>query len=343
MKNFSEKLEFEKAQKIKDKINSIKDIESKILLSSINENFKDIIVFKKIKNDKYKFLILKISKEIILKKEEFELENQTFSNNILEEFLKIYYRENQIPDSIIIEDIINGKFETFLSKKRGKNIKIIIPKKADNLKLLNLAILNLESSMNFNLENSLKEKLNLKQIPNTIECFDMSNFSYEDLVGAMVRFKNQKKDTKNYRKYEIKSFSNKNDDYKSFREVMFRRYFKNSDLSNTELSKVIFDNRLKVNISTDKIIELPNLIICDGGVGQLNSTIKILKELKIYEKIDVVSLAKKEEIIYKYENEELVEFDLNNNSSEMLYIRKIRDSVHNFVITFNRSKRKSLK
>ena len=262
-------------------------------------------------------------------------------NEILEEFLKSYYRKNSIPNEIILNEKIETKnLEEFFFKEYNSKTKIINPQKGVKKKLIELAIKNLEIDLNFNLENSIKKKLNLKFTPNIIECFDMSNLGHKDLVGAMTRWKNGLKDKPNFRKYQIKSFENYNDDYQSFREVIFRRYSTNSNLTNLEIGKIMSKFKLKNFNKTKSFIELPNLIICDGGIGQLNSTIQILKELKLYEKVDVISLAKKEEIIYKYENEELVNFDLNNNSLEMIYIIKIRNSVHNFVKSYNVSKRK---
>ena len=264
-------------------------------------------------------------------------------NDILEDFLKTYYRKNVLPKEIILENDLKNKeeLEKFFSKEANFKVNILIPKKSSNKKLIELANKNLDEEINFNLESEIKNKLNLKFLPNTIECFDMSNLAYKYLVGAMVRFSKQKKDKSNFRRYEIKSFNNKNDDYLSFREVIFRRYVKNSNLSDIEIGRVLKILNLK-NLKgfSKKIIELPNLIVCDGGVGQLNSTIEVLKLLKLYEKVDVISLAKKDEIIYKYEDENLKEFKIDKNSKLMIYIRNIRDSVHNFVKSYNIKKRK---
>ena len=263
--------------------------------------------------------------------------------NILEEFLKSYYRKNSFPKEIILENDLENKkeLEDFFSEKSGSNVEILIPKKSYRKKLVELAKKNLEEEITFNLEEEIKNRLNLKFLPEAIECFDMSNLANKYLVGAMVRFFKQKKDKPNFRRYEIKSFNNKNDDYLSFREVVFRRYVKNSDIKDIEIGKILTKLNLKnLNTPSKKIIELPNLIICDGGVGQLNSTIKVLKYLKLYDKVDVISLAKKEETIYKYEDEDLKEYKFDKNSKMMIYIRNVRDSVHNFVKSYNIKKRK---
>ena len=146
----------------------------------------------------------------------------------------------------------------------------------------------------------------------------MSNFGKNDLVGAMTRWVDLKPDKAGYRKYEIRKFTGKNDDYASITEVITRRY-----------SKLKQEN-----------LEFPNLIIIDGGKGHLNTALNALNKLNL--EIPIISIAKgknrdKNEIYLAQKDEPLI-FD--NNSQMLLNLRKIRDSVHNFVISYNRSKRK---
>ena len=271
------------------------------------------------------------------------MKDKEFEEEILENFLKTYYSKEIIPNEIIIQNLLTNKedLENFFLKEKNMKTKIIVPKKSEKLKLLNLAIKNLENDISFNLEESIKQKLDLKFTPNVIECYDISNLAHTDLVGAMTRWKNEVKDKQNFRKFNIKSFSKKNDDYHSFCEVFFRRYLSNSKINKFTIGKILIKYNLKnLNPTKSNFIPLPNLIMCDGGVGQLNSAKKILEEMDLLDKVDLISLAKKEEIIYKYKNGKIKEYNLNNNSREMIYIRNIRDSVHNFVKNFNISKRK---
>ena len=263
--------------------------------------------------------------------------------NIFEDFLKTYYRKNLIPNEIVISKSLENKMELekFLSKQKNQKVKIIDNPKKDNRKLLNLAIKNLDEETSFEMRKHIKESFNLPNSIEKIDCFDISNLSYKDLVGACIRFENEKKIPSKFRKYEIKTQLNKNDDYFSFREVIFRRYLKNSKINDLEIGRAMSKLSLKnLNLKNSKEIDLPDLIICDGGAGQLNSTLEVLKLLKLDEKVQVVSLAKKEEIILKYENNILKEFNFDNNSRLMIYIRKIRDATHNFVKGYNISKRK---
>ncbi len=128
----------------------------------------------------------------------------------------------------------------------------------------------------------------------------------------MTRWINTYPDKKNYRKFEIKGVTGQND-FSSMKEAVYRRY------------KKLKENNLKY----------PDLILIDGGLGQLNAANTALKELKI--KIPIISLAKKEEEIYALFKKEPLRFD--KNSKMMLYIRKIRDATHNFTINYNKKKR----
>ena len=159
----------------------------------------------------------------------------------------------------------------------------------------------------------IKVALNLAETPKIIQCFDISNLSYDHIVAGMVRFLNGKPDKKGYRKFLIRSVIGKNDDFKSMSEVVYRRY-----------SKLLINKE-----------ELPDLIIIDGGELQLNSAVSSLNSTGI--RIPIIGLAKKNEEIYTYGVKEPLRFD--KNSRMMLLIRNIRDSVHNYVLAYNKKRR----
>ena len=156
---------------------------------------------------------------------------------------------------------------------------------------------------------NLQQKLHLKRIPNHIECFDNSNLCGTNPVSSCVVFKNGEPSKNDYRHFKVKTIVGP-DDFKTMEEIISRRYVNNTIL--------------------------PDLIIVDGGLGQLHSAVKVLKKLNILEKLDVLGLAKEFEDIY-YPNGEKI--NLEDNSEELKLIQFIRDEAHRFAINFHRKLR----
>ncbi len=326
----SENLKFEIAQNYKEKIKAIDHYYSKSLVTNPTQ-IKDIDVFA-IKadlienNDFNKVFIsyIKIQKGLITFTKSIEIQRKL--DETLKEILSlaiIYLREKH-----------NSKAKEIISNMDLKGVDLnaatILPKIGDKKKLLDLAIKNVLNSKkdffkkkekgidksNIILEN-LKKDLNLKNIPNHIECFDNSNLQGTTPVAAMVCFLNGKPSKKNYRHFNIKTVLGPND-FASMEEVVERRY-----------KKIILDKEKKLNF--------PDLIIIDGGKGQLNSAIKILKKLNIYDKIEIISIAKRLEEIYKPNDQYPIH--LSKISPSLKLIQRIRDEAHRFAITFHKLKR----
>ncbi len=213
-----------------------------------------------------------------------------------------------------------------------KDLVITVPKGGDRKKLLDLSIKNvnhfaeeLHARKLLKLEQSTSEEkervleqmqrdLHLKTIPRHIECFDNSNFQGSYPVAAMVCFKNGEPDKKNYRHFNIKTVSGIND-FASMSEVVYRRY-----------SRLLNEKQ-----------DLPDLVIIDGGKGQLSAAMKSIKELELHGKITLVGLAKsKEEIFYDGDKDSI---ELPWDSESLKLIRRIRDEVHRFGISFHRNQR----
>lgn len=314
----SKNLNYEKALEKKKQIEAIQYLKERQKVDLVKDYDQNVIVLlENTINKKLLIQLFKISKGVISGKKEFRFENE---EDILEQFIKMYYSQNEIPKEILINkefwDNEEDKqtIEGYLQRLRGTKVMITVPKIGEKKKLVNLAEKN--ALLNFDSNDVLEEiktKLDLPKLPKVIECFDMSNLGYDYLVGGMTRWVNGRPDKENYRKFEIKSFKGKNDDYKSMLEVVYRRY-----------------RRLK-----EENLDMPDLIIIDGGKGQLSAATEALKRLRL--NIPIISLAKKEEEIFKPGVEESFKFD--NNSKMMLLIRQIRDSVHTFVINYNRKKR----
>ena len=172
----------------------------------------------------------------------------------------------------------------------------------------------------FNITEQLKMDLNIDTTPQYIECFDNSNIQGSNPVSSMICFKDGKPFKSNYRKFIIKTVKGPND-YETMEEVVSRRY----------------KSLLKDNETAEKPY-LPNLIVIDGGKGQLNVAVKILKELNLYPKIQIISIAKRLEEIYKpYEKYPLL---LSKSSPSLKLLQRIRDEAHRFAITFHKKRRK---
>ena len=324
MRIASDNSQFEKALLIKNQIEAILSLNEKQSIELVKKYNQDVISLVCDENSLDCVITLfNINHGVISGKKDFKFE---YDSDLFESFIKMYYSSDYAPYEIIVNiDFWENEeekeiLERYLSKIKGSKCILTKPQRGEKLKLSKLATSNAKETLGKkSVLNILKKELKLKRVPNVIECFDMSNLSYDFLVGGMVRFVNQIEDKEGYRKFEIKSFRGKNDDVRATREVIYRRY-----------------KRL-----TDERSKLPDLIIIDGGLGQLNSALKSLEKLDLADKIDVISIGKgkkrdKNEI-YKPQLDKPLIFD--DNSLMMLFLRKVRDSAHNFVISYNRKKR----
>lgn len=318
MNKASKEQKYEIAAIKKRQIDAIKHLKEKQKVDLIKEYDQDVIALIKDKKENKAIIeLFNISKGVINGKKSFKFD---YDENLFEDFIKMYYSQNIIPKEIIVnipfwKNEENKRIiEKYLSNNKTIKIDLIYPQKGDKNDLIKLAEKNAKLKLGENiLLLKIKEMLNLPKIPYVIESFDVSNLSYDYIVAAMVQFVDGLPNKENYRRFEIKSFKEKNDDFKAISEVIFRRY-----------------NRLK-----NEKLDFPDLIIIDGGKGQLNAAIKSLKKIKV--QIPIISLAKKDEEIFIIGKEKSLKFD--KNSPEMLFIRNIRDTVHKFVISYNRKKR----
>lgn len=205
----------------------------------------------------------------------------------------------------------------------------VVPQIGDKKKLVDLSLKNVlflkgkkeiakeeKKFKNESLIRGLQQDLQLLKMPRIIECFDNSNLQGTHPVASMVRFVDGKPDKKGYRHFNIKTVEGP-DDFASMKEIVGRRY-----------------RRL-----LDENAELPNLIIVDGGKGQLSSAVDVLKELNLYGRIPIIGIAKRLEEIY-YPHDPLP-LHIGKKSPSLLLIQQIRDEAHRFAITFHRLKRSS--
>ena len=250
-------------------------------------------------------------------------EEDTISNFIIQ-----YYKDSIPPHEIILSHEVD---ENLLSAYLEKNVKFISSPKGINLTLLKMAKENAFDYLEKHLEKerllynqtigaikNLQERLSLKNLPKRMECYDISHISGTYKVASMVVFKNGKPSKKDYRKFKIKKVKG-NNDFASLQEALERRL------------------RRLLDGDGESFREFPNLIVIDGGKGQLSSTYEILKEFHLENKIEMISLAKRLEEVFTVGKSEPV--ILQYGSAELKLLQRIRDEAHRFAITFHRKTR----
>ena len=321
MKTASGSLHFEKAQKAKEKIELLENYQAKSTV--VNSKLNNIDVFSIISDSSHAYVnhlqvafgrIVRFHNVEIKKKLE-ETDKELLLMTLVNLREKFSSKNNTV--------ISNIKFDTIL------DLKFISPKAGDNKKLLDLSVRN---ATQFKIEklkqvqivdperhtnrilNQMKIDLRLNEMPKHIECFDNSNIQGSNPVASCIVFKNSKPSKKDYRHFNIKTVEGP-DDYASMEEVVFRRYKRMLD---------------------EKSV-LPSLIIIDGGKGQLSSSIKALKKLKLENTIAILGIAKRLEEIF-YPNDSIPLY-LNKKSETLKVIQQMRNEAHRFAITFHRNKR----
>jgi excinuclease ABC subunit C len=311
MKNHSDSEEFERAKQLRDEIISIENLSERQNLQREKSYDEDIINFV-VRDSKVYLMLFNIYKGTLTNKNEFVFD---FHTDFFEEFLIQYYSENPVPKEIILPKPVSGSMKQFLEQKKGAKVRVIIPQKGEKRQLLRLVLKNIELSFFAEKDKiqSLKNKIRLQETPSVIECFDISHLSGTSTVGSMVQFRNGKPDKNNYRRFKIRTVEGI-DDFASISEIVRRRY-----------------TRLKNEDS-----ELPDLIIIDGGIGQLNIALKELEKLNL--KIPIISIAKHFEEIYIPGL--LQPLRLNKKDKALQFIQEIRDEAHRFAIKYNRLLRK---
>ncbi len=321
----SENMEFEKAITYREQKNEIekainnqvteygRDIDEDVFTFVIDGN----IIFICVLNMREGKLLGKISLNI-------STENKFYSD-IFENIVSEFYSKHPIPNNIIFQpEYIENReiIEEWLKIKSGKNISLHFPKiNSRREELLNMALLNLNKDVVTYYEKKsviesgmakLHRVLGLKNFPRVIECFDISNIQGKDAVASMTVSIEGKASPKNYRKFKIRC-KDTPDDFEMMREVITRRY-----------------SKLEPK-------DFPDVILIDGGIGQINAAGEVLKKLGKDNIADLLSLAEREELIYKYGDNEPFVFSHSEEGLKILI--RVRDEAHRFGITYHRKLR----
>lgn len=331
MNQLSSELQFEKAAEMRDKIEHLKVYSARQKIVSLENTDRDIVSIAYEGKDSACSIFIVRSGRLVGKKQiKLSLEGSEEIADVYASAIRFYYSEfAEVPAEIIIEtkpsdmDTLN----TWLKSISGRKIKFVIPKKDTELRqLLNMcrqnAILQLkeiqlqrmkkDGNVPYVLE-ALKRDLRLKELPRKIECFDISNLQGTDTVASMVVFEDGKPKKSLYRKFIIRSVEGPND-FESMREVISRRY-----------SRVKEENE-----------KMPDLIMVDGGKGQLSSAVQILNDLGFRE-FNIIGLAKRLEEVFFPDNPEAQ--TIPKTSSSLKLLQAVRDEAHRFAITFHRARR----
>lgn len=323
MKEAAERQEFEQASLLRDLILAIEQIKEKPKLISVSLEDKDIYGYSR-KEEKAAVYVFQMRKGRVIESEGISIqEKERISDEeILSDYLlKFYIEKTEIPDEVLLpfEPADRDKVFDELSSLSKEKFKMLIPRKGKNKKLVDLANRNAEILLRERAEemsplSEAKNILGLKTTPKRIEGFDISNIGGKESVASLVVFENGRPKKEDYRKYKIKTVEGPND-VASLKEVIRRRY-----------SRVIEEKK-----------DLPDLILVDGGKGQLNAAKKSLKDLGI-EDISLISLAKKEEVLLTPSHKQGLKLD--RTSPVLKLFQNIRDEAHRFAISFHRLRRK---
>ena len=325
MLDYAVKMEFEKAEMIRKKLDHLENYQEKSVV--VSKYLTNLDVFSILKDGSIAYVnYLKVQGGTIVQTHTVQLEShldETEEEVLAFAIINLRQKFNSLSNEIIIP---------FSIELPVQDISITIPKAGDKRKLLDLSIknvnyfqheikkkkvLHLEGKSDLEKKNvlyELQEYLQMSVAPVHIECFDNSNFQGSYPVSAMVCFKDGLPSNKDYRHYNVKTVEGIND-FATMKEVVTRRY-----------KRLIFEE-----------MSLPQLVIIDGGKGQLGSAMEAIRELELLGKMVVVGLAKNEEEIFFPGDSESKKLPWDSDSLKL--IRRIRDEVHRFGITFHRNQR----
>ena len=355
MNQYSNDLEFENAAKIRDQISGLKLLteSQKISIpdSSINRDIFGIVS----ENNISSIQIFQMRSGKLIGRIGYtqKIDNRD-EKEILQRVLEEHYinvEGVEIPSEILLQFNLpkHNTIEEWLSELRQKKVKLIIPKRNKKFETVEMVLKNakleLERILNGIQDNEsaiedLTQILELTNQPRRIEGYDISHIQGTDPVASQVVFIDGIPSKQNYRKYKIKDpniFIGHSDDFASIYEVIYRRFKKWSKfkIDGGDISSL--QDKKKSALENDLLTDWPDLIMIDGGKGQLNAALKALTQLDLHEEVSICSLAKKnEEIFIPGFSKSL---DTDQNQKGLLLLRRVRDEAHRFALSFHRNKR----
>jgi len=321
MISFSKLEEFEKAEECKIKLKALENYQSRSMV--VSSKIKDLDVFSLISDQEYAYVnFTQISNGFVISSFNTHIKKSNVVQDkiILEQLipqikLKFLSRSKQMCSNITVDSIDYDKSQVPILGEKKHLVEMSI-KNIKNYKInfFKSKLASKSTNSNSRILSTLQNDLNMDSFPSHIECFDNSNFQGSFPSSACVVFKNGKPSKRDYRHFNIKTVTSP-DDFASMKEVVYRRY-----------SRLINENK-----------SLPNLIVIDGGKGQLSSSVKSLKELGIDKKVTIIGIAKRLEEIY-FPNESTPLY-IDKKSESLKLIQKLRDEAHRFSLRQYRNRR----
>lgn len=354
MNFYASEMLFEKAAKLRDRINAVDVYSSKQKMVDDEVIDKDIFAFERQDNDGCG-MVLKIRDGKVIGKTHFYMNNvlEKGDEEILENLLMEYYNKTDfIPDEIYLQNELENPdtVKDWLEKRKSSRVDFVIPKIGEKYKLVFMVKKNARlmldelilSKMKRDFTppslDALKRDLKLTKLPRRIECYDISHIQGTDTVASMVVFLDGKPKKTDYRKFKIQSVSNETgqpDDFLSMREVIFRRfkrYVEQEEKQKDESAEGKPENKK----TDESFSSIPDLVIIDGGKGQLSSAVQVLNDLGI-KNLNIIGLAKRLEEVYLPGDTDPQ--TIPKTSSGLKLLQRVRDEAHRFAVTFHKSLR----
>jgi len=337
MERASESLNFELAAKLRDRYMAVQDVVAQQKMYYPDASVNQDIVATAANERRCAIVVLNIRRGKLIgsRPHEIMLTHQTTPEEAYSAFLSQFYQDEEVddlPDEIILQQAIEDEvvFQDWLNRKRGRKVTLTHPQKGIKRDLLDLGIKNASETLDQAQSQEMKshrndparalmelqEALGLPEFPARMECYDISHFQGSQTVASMVVFTNGVPDKKEYRRFKIQTAEGAPDDFKSMHEVITRR----------------FTRALKGEPGWAE----PDLVIIDGGKGQLSSAVQALRDLGIQEQ-PIISLAKKFEEVFLPEQSRPIL--LPRDSGALFVLQQIRDEAHRFAITYHRDLR----
>ncbi|MBQ8685241.1 MAG: excinuclease ABC subunit UvrC [Clostridia bacterium] len=327
MTKFAENEEFELAMEYREKLQMLSKLKLKRITSLNRALNADVVALKT--NYIYSAASVLVTRSGIMQGgSNYALESASQEAESLTSFLLQYYSSHELPDEIITQEYCEkALLEKYFLEKFGKRVELVLAKQGVKKSLLDMAEKNAEeylsksidkikhkNDMTKNACKRLQEVLGLKRYPKRMECYDISNISGVDKVGSMVVMIDGESDRQSYRRFKIKTVEGAND-YASHQEMMRRRL-------------------AKLGTAEEERFPKPDLIVIDGGKGQLSAIKEVFDEFHVQD-IELISLAEREEEVFTLDGSESVRLDRRDYALKML--QRIRDEAHRFAITYFRS------
>lgn len=342
----AERMQFERAALYRDQIRAAERIVERQKVVSGRQEDEDVIAFATDKGNAC-VQVFFVRRGRLIGRESFLLEgvDEEANGELLASFLKQFYDEAAfLPPLVLLPRELEERdiIEQWLQSKRGARVTLRIPKRGPKKELVDLATENARSALaalqaeweadahrHTEAIANLQAALNLPQPPARIECFDISTLQGTNTVGSMVVFVKGTPRKSDYRRFQVRGVSQvgQPDDYAAMREVLRRRFRRAVEAHTTEPGE-----------REDPVWKLlPDLLIVDGGKGQLGVAVEVLRELGLFEVVPVAALAKEEELLFLPGRDEPVR--LERHSPEMYLVQRIRDEAHRFALSYQRTLR----